>query len=279
MIQQRHRCLQDNFKTELTDGGIATGAIDALEDEIGRSISVVNSAIDEIPDDTDLTAFGSDDEDVSAALTTVVNTFSSAKLLSEQIADAVVSGDPDDISFTSADAFADSAANSAPTGVALSSAEVDEGPLEDYSIGSLTLTDGEDTNIAPTFEVISSEADGALFEIVAGNVLAVKEGEELDFESSDHEGGVYTVYVKGIDDGGKSTIQKLEIQSVNVAEAPELSESSTATAEDEAFSYTVQASDPEGDDITNMRIVVICRLGWILILQLQRVVFFQDTGK
>ena len=63
--------LQDNFKTELTDGGIATGAIDALEDEIGRSISVVNSAIDDIPDDTDLTAFGSDDEDVSAALTTV----------------------------------------------------------------------------------------------------------------------------------------------------------------------------------------------------------------
>ena len=36
--------LQDNFKTELTDGEIPTGAIDALEDEIGRSISVVNSA-------------------------------------------------------------------------------------------------------------------------------------------------------------------------------------------------------------------------------------------
>ena len=247
--------LQDSFKTELTNEGIATGAIDALEDEIARSIQVVNSAIDAIPEDTDLTAFGSDDADASAALTTVVNTFSSAKLLSDQIATAVASGDADDISFTSEDAFAASAANSAPTGVVLSSAEVNEGPLEDYSIGSLTLSDGEDSNSTPSFEVIASEADGALFEIVSGNILAVKEGEELDFESTDHEGGVYTVYVKGIDDGGKSAIQKLEIQSVNVAEAPQLSESSTSTAEDAEFTYTIQAFDPEGDTITNMEVV------------------------
>ena len=26
----------------------------------------------------------------------------------------------------------------------------------------------------------------------------MKEGEELDFESSDHEGGVYTVYVRAL---------------------------------------------------------------------------------
>ena len=88
-----------------------------------------------------------------------MNTFSSAKLLSEQIADAVVSGDPDDISFTSADAFADSAANSAPTGVVLSSAEVDEGPLEDYSIGSLTFPTGR-INIAPPLKLSAQRLTG-----------------------------------------------------------------------------------------------------------------------
>ena len=53
--------LQSSFKTELQTAGVNTASIDALEDEIARSIQVVNSGIDEIPEDTDLSKFGSDE--------------------------------------------------------------------------------------------------------------------------------------------------------------------------------------------------------------------------
>ena len=84
---------------ELQTAGVNTASIDALEDEIARSIQVVNSGIDEIPEDTDLSKFGSDDSSVQEALPNVVNTFSSAKLLSDQVSGAVTS-DAGDITFT-----------------------------------------------------------------------------------------------------------------------------------------------------------------------------------
>ena len=91
--------LTDNFKTELTAAGVNTAAITALEDEIERSIQVVNSGIENLPEDVDLTS--ADPK----------NTFSAAKLLSEQVSDAVTSGNAADISFTNEAAFAASAAN------------------------------------------------------------------------------------------------------------------------------------------------------------------------
>ena len=87
------------------------------------------------------------------------------------------------------------------------------------------------------------------FEIAENNKLQVKEGSALDFESADHENGIYTVYVKGIDDGGKSTIEKIEIQSKDVAEPPTLDASTTTATEDAAFTYTITATDPEGDTV------------------------------
>lgn len=229
--------LTDNFKTELTAAGVNTAAITALEDEIERSIQVVNSGIEDLPEDVDLTSADSK------------NTFSAAKLLSEQVSDAVTSGNAADISFTNEAAFAASAANAAPTGVALSNNEINEGALENRLIGTLSLEDGDATNSNPVFEILSSEADGALFEITENNKLQVKEGSALDFESADHENGIYTVYVKGIDDGGKSTIEKIEIQSKDVAEPPTLDASTTTATEDAAFTYTITATDPEGDTV------------------------------
>ena len=230
--------LTDNFKTELTAAGVNTAAITALEDEIERSIQVVNSGIENLPEDVDLTSADSKNWRCSAA-----------KLLSEQVSDAVTSGNAADISFTNEAAFAASAANAAPTGVALSNNEINEGALENRLIGTLSLEDGDATNSNPVFEILSSEADGALFEIAENNKLQVKEGSALDFESADHENGIYTVYVKGIDDGGKSTIEKIEIQSKDVAEPPTLDASTTTATEDAAFTYTITATDPEGDTV------------------------------
>ena len=239
--------LQSSFKTELQTAGVNTASIDALEDEIARSIQVVNSGIDEIPEDTDLSKFGSDDSSVQEALQKVVNTFSSAKLLSDQVSDAVTSGNAGDITFTNEAAFEASVANTAPTGVTVNNNEVNEGELENSLVGVLTLVDGEDTNNNPSFSILD-EADGSYFEILEGNKLSVKTA--LDFESADHTNGLYTVYVKGVDDGDKSTIQKLEIQSLNVAEPPTLDASATTATEDAAFTYTLKATDPEGDSFT-----------------------------
>ena len=59
---------------------------------------------------------------------------------------------------------------------------------------------------------------------------------------------MHEVYIKETDDGGKFVNQKLSIQSTNVDEARELTESLHPT-EDAEF-CTMCKSDPEGDDVT-----------------------------
>ena len=178
-----------------------------------------------------------------AALTKVVSTFESAKDNANDVTDAAVQGDPNLIVFQSEAAFEAHASNASPTGVEITSIRWPKGPYSP-NCWALSLIDGDDNNVAATYEVDETKGDGSLFEVVSGNVLALKEGEELDFESADHEGGVYVVYIKGTDDGGKFVNQKLSIQSTDVAEAPELTESSTSTAEDAELSYSIQVSDP-----------------------------------
>ncbi|MDC3385709.1 putative Ig domain-containing protein [Planktomarina sp.] len=112
-----------------------------------------------------------------------------------------------------------------------------------------------------TFEIFNVEgSDGNLFEIerivdsTDNNekkyVLQLKETEALDFESSSHQSGVYSVWVKGYDDVGKSIIKEIKIQATDVNEAPILSEKAVTAQEDVSFSYVIPATDPEGDDLT-----------------------------
>lgn len=123
------------------------------------------------------------------------------------------------------------------------------------------ITEFKDKRESYTFEIVDVEgSDGNLFKIAKITdstdnneqkyVLQLKETEALDFESSSHTGGVYSVWVKGYDDVGKSIIKEIKIQTKDVNEAPILSEKAATAHEDVSFSYVIPATDPEGDDLT-----------------------------
>ena len=123
------------------------------------------------------------------------------------------------------------------------------------------ITEFKDKRESYSFEILDIEgSDGDLFKIAKitdttdnneiKHVLQLKETEALNFESSSHTGGVYSVWVKGYDDVGKSVIKEIKIQATDVNEAPTLSENAATAQEDASFSYVIPAFDPEGDDLT-----------------------------
>ena len=241
----------------------------AIVEKIGNSISNFNTLIDEVESLSD-----SGTKDL----------FATAKLNADTVATGVASGDVSDFSFSTPDAVSAAVSNSTPSGIIIKTLETDEtvevvefAENEDGQgvLYKLVLEDAETDDVADAeydpdkraqhvFEKVMVEdadgnevdvdgSDGSLFEVVkldGSYYLRLKSDASLDFESADHDGGKYTVWVKGIDDGGKSITKQIEIQATDVNEAPILSEGSVTAQEDVAFSYVIPATDPEGDDVT-----------------------------
>jgi len=266
--------------TDLAEGVPDTAALQnpALVEKIGKSLSNFNTEIAAV---TDLSDDGAKD------------LFATAKLNAATVRTGVADNDVDAFTYSVDGAITPAVKNSTPTDVIAKSAETgaevelieipeNEGGQE--VLYKLELVDAESNDLTDeeysvenralhsivkiTVEVDGEQmdvpdSDGELFEVVKlgdDYYLRLSDGASLDFESADHDGGVYTVWVRGTDDGGilpdgtrtegKSVVKKLQVQATNVNEAPSLNEVAVTAKEDSTFSYAIDAVDPEGDGVS-----------------------------
>ena len=266
--------------TEVAEGVPDTAALQnpALVEKVGKSLSNFNTEIAAV---TDLSDDGAKD------------LFATAKLNAETVRTGVADNDVDAFTYSVDGAITTAAKNATPTDLIAKSAETDaevelieipenEGGQE--VLYKLELVDAESNDLTDeeysldnralhsivkiTVEVDGEQvdvpdSDGELFNVVKlgdDYYLRLSAGATLDFESADHDGGMYTVWVRGTDDGGilpdgtrtegKSVLKKLQVQATNVNEAPSLNEVAVTAKEDSEFSYAIDAVDPEGDSVS-----------------------------
>ena len=266
--------------TELAEGVPDTAALQnpAIVEKIGKSLSNFNTDIEAV---TDLNDDGAKD------------LFATAKLNAETVRTGVADNDVDAFTYSVDGAITSAVKNATPTDIIAKSAETDaevelieipenEGGQE--VLYKLELVDAESNDptdeeysldnralhsiVKVTVEVNGEQvdvpdSDGELFDVVKSGddyFLRLSAGASLDFESADHDGGVYTVWVLGSDDGGilpngdrtegKTVLKKLQVQATNVNEAPSLNEVAVTAKEDSEFSYAIDAVDPEGDGVS-----------------------------
>ncbi len=138
--------------------------------------------------------------------------------------------------------------NEAPSAVALSNSAVDENidTSAGYSIGTLSSSD-DDTGDSFSYSIVGG-ADAAVFSIggASSNELILSDG-LLDYETQ----ASYQVTVRSTDAGGLSHDQSFSITINNLNEGPTITSSAiTSATQDNAYSYTLNSSDVDGDTLS-----------------------------
>ncbi len=113
-----------------------------------------------------------------------------------------------------------------------------------------TVTASDDDGDSVSFS-ITGGADQALFSITGPGVLTFNSPPDMETPSDADTDGVYQVEVTASDGNGGTDVKTLTVTVTDVNDAPTIDSTAVTSAnEDVLYSYTLTASDPDGNPIT-----------------------------